>query len=121
MSTVVRPQTVVRVEPAAGSRLASGAQRLDSVDLLRGLVMVVHWGWKFNLDWHFRGGAVIWAIGCSMILLSTLVWLPTSAVAVFGLAVITFHNLFDDVAPGDLGRFGWIWQILHSGRDFEPW
>ncbi len=202
MATFVRPETAVRVQPAVAARPTEGPWRLDSVDLLRGLVMVVmaldhtrayfsnaqfdpvdlsqttpayfltrwithfcaptfvflagtgaylagmrgkskpqlswfllsrglwlvvleftlvQWGWNFNFDRHFVGGAVIWAIGCSMMLLAALVWLPTSAIGVFGVAVIAFHNLLDNVQPDDLGRLGWLWQILHSGGVFEPW
>jgi uncharacterized membrane protein len=88
-------------------------------------VSVVHLSWQFNLDWHFRGGAVIWAIGWSMVGLSLLIWLPTSAVAALGVAVIAFHNLLDPVTVEDWGGIGWLWQLLHQpgqiGIHLEDW
>jgi uncharacterized membrane protein len=88
-------------------------------------VTLVHLSWQFNLDLHFRGGAVIWAIGWSMVGLSLLVWLPTSAIAALGVSVIAFHNLLDTVTVEDWGRFGWIWQLVHQpgqiGVHLENW
>src|SRR5438128_2608797 len=62
--------------------------RVDSIDLLRGLVMVV---------------------------LAGLVFLPTWAITVFGVVMICVHNLFDKVTPDYFGSFGWLWSILHAG------
>ena len=53
----------------------------------------------FDVDYSFFGVAeVIWIFGVSMILMAGLVWLPTSAVAVFGLVLIAGHNLLDGFA-----------------------
>src|ERR1051325_586830 len=40
---------------------------------------------------------VIWAIGCSMIVLAALIYLPTPAIAAFGITMIALHNLLDGV------------------------
>jgi uncharacterized membrane protein len=64
---------------------------------------------------------VIWAIGWSMILLAGLVFLPLSAITVFGVSLIAFHNLFDGILAADLGRFDWLWRILHTGEPIELW
>jgi uncharacterized membrane protein len=89
---------------------------------------LVRWGWVFNLQYRQEvngqlvmalGGAVIWVIGASMIVLSCLVFLPTSTVSVFGIALIAFHNLFDGITPDQLGNWGALWNILHSGGDAE--
>ena len=82
-------------------------------------VTLVHYSWSFDWDLHQRGGAVIWAIGWSMVGLSLLVWLPTSAVAAFGVAVIAFHNQFDVIRSEELGEYGWIWNLLHQPNQFE--
>jgi uncharacterized membrane protein len=82
-------------------------------------VTLVRLGWSFNLDYRFGfGGGVIWAIGCSMIALAGLVFLPTSAVAVVGVALIAFHNLWDIKTAADVGLPEWLWVSLHRGGDF---
>jgi len=89
--------------------------------LSRGLWLVVleltfvHWAWSFNLDFLHNGGAVIWAIGWSMVVLAGLVFLPTWAITVFGVVMICVHNLFDKVTPDHFGSLGWLWAILHAG------
>jgi uncharacterized membrane protein len=108
----------------AGSRGKTKGQ-LSWFLLSRGLwlalleVTYVHYCWSFDWDVHQRGGAVIWAIGWSMVGLSALVWLPTSAVAALGVAVIAFHNQFDVIRGEELGDRGWIWYLLHQPNQFE--
>lgn len=94
--------------------------------LTRGIwlvVLEVTWvkcfGWTFAFDCSSVALIVIWALGCSMIVLAGLVHLPTWAVAVFGLALIVGHNALDGVKPDDLGAFGGLWRVLHAGGDFE--
>jgi uncharacterized membrane protein len=72
---------------------------------------VVNFAWSFNL----RSGIalqVIWAIGCSMIALSGLVWLPTAAVAVVGAAMVLGHNLLDGIQPVP-AEASPSWRLLH--------
>ena len=73
------------------------------------LVVVRCLGWQFNFDYHVLILNVLWALGWAMIFLSILVYLPAWAVASFGLALITTHNLFDSVDSSN-----WLWTILHS-------
>ena len=56
---------------------------------------------------------VFWALGMSMVALAALVHLPWRVVLAVSIAMIAGHNLLDGVAPADLGRFAWLWQILH--------
>jgi uncharacterized membrane protein len=82
-------------------------------------VTLVRFGWSFNVDYRFGfGGGVIWAIGCALIVLSGLVFLPTSSVAVIGLGLIAFHNLWDTKTADDVRLPQWLWVCLHSGGDF---
>jgi uncharacterized membrane protein len=82
-------------------------------------VTMVRLGWCFNLDYaRWFGPGVIWAIGWSMVLMSILVLLPVSAVAVFGIAVIAFHNLFDMKTAADMNLPEWLWTILHRPGRF---
>jgi uncharacterized membrane protein len=93
--------------------------------LTRGLWLVVleftlvHLGWFFNLEYRLLFGQVIWAIGCSMMLLAALVFLPAWAVTALGVALIACHNLFDGVRADSLGPFRWLWEVLHSGSFVE--
>ncbi len=60
----------------------------------------------------------MWAIGCAMIALAALVWLPRVArVAVFGVGVVIVagHNLLDRIPPAIFGHFPTLWAVLHSG------
>jgi len=85
---------------------------------------VVRFAIFFDLDYSFFGVAeVIWIFGVSMIVMAGLVWLPTAAVAVFGLVLIAGHNLLDTFAvqpatamagnpPLNFGQT--IWLFLHQ-------
>jgi uncharacterized membrane protein len=88
--------------------------------LIRGVLLVlleltvVRFGWLFNLDYRFLFVQVIWALGWSMIVLAALVFLPTWAVAAFGIVMIAGHNLLDSIGPDRFGSLGWLWTILHN-------
>jgi uncharacterized membrane protein len=71
---------------------------------------IIDYAWTF-VSWRF--GGVIWSLGCCMILLALLVRLPARATLVFGLALVVFHDLFDGVQAAQLGRFDWLWVVLH--------
>lgn len=94
--------------------------------LQRGFLLIaleltwVRWaGWTFSLDLQRMGGAVLWAIGWSMIVLSVLIrWRPAVA-GWLGLIMIVGHNLLDGLPPGQFGQWGWLWQILHAGGGFD--
>jgi uncharacterized membrane protein len=83
------------------------------------LTWVKCFGWTFAFDFSSVSLIVIWALGCSMIVLAGLVYLPTWAVSTFGLAMILGHNVLDGVKPEDLGAFGGLWRVLHAGGDIE--
>jgi uncharacterized membrane protein len=72
------------------------------------LVVCRGFGWQFNFDYHVVLIFVLWALGCSMITLSALVYLPVWAVTAFGVVLIVFHNLFDSVTSTSA-----LWSILH--------
>jgi len=94
--------------------------------LTRGIWLVVlelTWvrcfGWQFNFDYHFSVGAVIWALGWSMIALAGLVFFPLPIVTAFGVVMIVTHNFFDSIPPERWGSWGWLWQILHTGGPID--
>src|SRR5262249_26223491 len=74
--------------------------------------------WMFNWDPVHHGAGVFWAIGLSMVVLSALIFLPTWAVTLFGLAMIASHNLLDGLTAQQVHLPGWLWVIRHSpGRE----
>ncbi len=75
-------------------------------------ITIVQFGWLFHFE--LPGGAgVIWALGWSMVALAALIYLPLGAIAIFGLVMITGHNLLDPITPEAFGSFSWLWKILH--------
>jgi uncharacterized membrane protein len=74
-------------------------------------VTVVAFGWSFSIPLlpHLQ---VIWAIGCSMIVLGALVWLPSAAVLAVGIAIVAGHNLLDATHAPQMGSFATLWQLL---------
>ena len=66
----------------------------------------------------YRGEIVIlfilWAIGCSMITLAALIYLPVRVLTVLSVAIIALHNLLDPIPASRLGHFAWLWNIVHE-------
>ncbi|QEE27079.1 DUF1624 domain-containing protein [Terriglobus albidus] len=75
-------------------------------------VTVISFGWAFSVPYLIYL-QVIWAIGCSMIALAALIWLPRAATLAISLGIIVGHNLFDGFHPA--GHLGQLWAVLHSG------
>lgn len=73
---------------------------------------VVGFAWTFDFPSGLFG--VIWALGCSMILLSAAARLPLRWIATVGIALIVLHNLADSMRPEQFGSYAWIWNLLHE-------
>jgi uncharacterized membrane protein len=93
--------------------------------VMRGLWLVLleltllRFGWTFNFDYaSFTFAGVIWAIGWSMVALGALVFLPTTAVAAIGLAIIVGHNGFAPLIAA-LESPSWILRVLYAGGNFQ--
>ena len=87
----------------------------------RGLLLVlleltvIRISWTFNLDYGtYMLAGVIWVIGWSMVALAALAFLPTKAVAAFGLVMIFGHNLIPWVETNN-----WLLKILYYGGDIK--
>lgn len=75
---------------------------------------IVRFGWTFHFDYtRDLWVQVIWVFGVSMIIHAALIHLSLRALAVFGFAMVLFHNAFDTVTPEHLGPWGTFWSILH--------
>lgn len=101
-------------------------QQLSRFLLLRGCwfifldLTVVRLSWRFDLSRIFSAAGVLWVIGCSMILLAVIIYLPTRIIGIVAIFLIFGHNLFDNVQVEQLGNIGWLWAILHERTMIEP-
>jgi uncharacterized membrane protein len=76
---------------------------------------LVRLGFFFTLDFHELQALVIWVLGCSMVLLAGLQFLPRPLLLLLALAMIFGHNALDNIKPEAFGSFNWLWIALHSG------
>ncbi len=81
-------------------------------------LVVVNFGWNFDIQFHSILFITIWALGISMIALAALIWLPLKAILAAGIVLVAGHNLLDGVhVTGDnAGAFGWA--LLHDPNVF---
>ncbi|MGH7517507.1 MAG: DUF1624 domain-containing protein [Gemmatimonadales bacterium] len=107
-----------------GARLSLGRGRnpgsLARFLVTRGLWLVLleltvaRAAWQFNLDYAYSAALVLWALGWSMVALATLVRLPEAGIGVIGIGMVLLHNAVDRVSAAGLGRFAWVWKVLHE-------
>lgn len=81
--------------------------------------MVISFGWKFGIQYDPIFLRVIWALGCSMVALAALVWLPWRILLLLSLAMVGLHNTLNGLSPAQFGSLGWLWAILHVQTSFE--
>ncbi len=83
---------------------------------------VIRVSWTFNFDFqHYLLAGVIWVIGCCMILMSALVYLPVAAIGAFGVLIIAGHNLMDFITPGlsEAATSNPLSSLLYFGGGFR--
>jgi uncharacterized membrane protein len=101
-------------------------QELSTFLVKRGLwlifleMIVVNFGWNFNITFPMFFFITIWALGVSMIILAALIHLPVKAILTICIIIIAGHNLLDGVhVPGNtLPAFGWA--LIHD-QQFFTW
>ena len=83
-------------------------------------LVVVNFGWNFDILFHNIYFITIWALGVSMIALAGLVYLPVKYILAIGFILVIGHNLLDNThVPGNtLAGFGWA--LLHE-QGFFSW
>src|SRR5439155_5517737 len=75
---------------------------------------VLRVAWTFNVGFaDYLLAGVIWMLGVCMMLMAGLVYLPTRAIAIIGLAVIAAQNLVGAVAGLTPESWGWFWQFVY--------
>jgi uncharacterized membrane protein len=75
---------------------------------------VIRFAVTFNMDYFSAGSTVaqvIWVIGLSMVIMSALVFLKDSLIALIGLLLVASHNMFDAVSV--VPALEWLWIVLH--------
>ncbi|HJP64493.1 MAG TPA: hypothetical protein VJ844_13695, partial [Mucilaginibacter sp.] len=83
-------------------------------------MIVVNFGWNFNITFPMFFFITIWALGLSMIVLAGLIHLPKKLIFFISILVIAGHNMLDNIhVPGSsLSAFGW--SLLHD-QQFFTW
>lgn len=77
-------------------------------------IVIVSFGWKFDVHFRDIGLQTIWSLGISMVVLAGLVQLPRSVILVFSCIIIFGHNLLDNIHfPGNI-----LWSVLHERNRF---
>ncbi len=77
-------------------------------------LVIVNFGWTFDITFSFRFLQVIWGIGVSMVALAFLVYLPKWAIFAFGIVAVAGHNLLDPIQMEGTTPLALIWYILHQ-------
>jgi uncharacterized membrane protein len=77
-------------------------------------IVVMRFALQFNFDYHMTFLVVLWALGWAMIALAALIWLPTWAIAAFGIVLIAGHNTLDNIDASQFGAWAPLWVILHQ-------
>jgi len=78
-------------------------------------IIIVSFGWKFDLQFRNIGLATIWQLGVSMIVLAGMIHFSKTFILVFSCIVIFGHNLLDHIHFD--GNF--LWAVLHEPKFFE--
>ncbi len=81
-------------------------------------MIVVNFGWNFNIQFPAFFFITIWALGVSMIVLAGLIHLPKKLILAFCILLVAGHNLLDTVhiTGNTMPAFGW--SILHEQQFF---
>ena len=113
-----------------GQSIGWDRKKLSTFLLTRGALFValeltlIKVFWTFGLDYsQFVLLGVIWMLGWCMILMAGLVWLPTTAVGIIGLALIFGQQLVGgalNAARGAAGAAAPVLDILYLGNQSWP-
>jgi uncharacterized membrane protein len=75
---------------------------------------VIRASWTFHVDYSsFILAGVIWMLGCCMMLMAALVWLPTRAIGAVGLGVILFQQLFGPLGSTLPAVLQPVWALIY--------
>lgn len=82
-------------------------------------MVVLNFGWNFNISFPMIFFITIWALGLGMIILAGLIHLPKRVILALSLLVIFGHDLLDNIhfPANTLAEFGW--SLLHEQQFFN--
>ena len=78
-------------------------------------IIIINFGWKFDINFTHIGLQTIWSLGISMIVLAGLIYLPKKIILALSLVIIFGHNLLDNIHF----EGSYFWSILHEYKQFE--
>ena len=78
-------------------------------------IIIINFGWKFDINFTHIGLQTIWSLGISMIVLAGLIYLPKKIILAFSIVIIFGHNLLDNIHF----EGSYFWSILHEYKQFE--
>ncbi len=83
-------------------------------------MIVMNFGWNFNIQFPVFFFITIWALGISMIVLAALIHFPKKIILAFCIILVAGHNLLDGVhiTGNTLPALGW--SLLHE-QQFFTW
>lgn len=77
-------------------------------------LVIVNFAWTFDITYSFHILQVIWAIGISMVALSTLIFLSNGWILVIGTLLVCGHNLLDPTIRNGSSARDILWYVLHQ-------
>lgn len=83
-------------------------------------MVVMNFGWNFDIHFNVIQFIVIWALGMSMIALAALIHLPVKAILVLGLVMVGGHNLLDSLSVEGNNLTAFLWSLIHQ-QGFFTW
>jgi uncharacterized membrane protein len=82
-------------------------------------LLVVNFGWSFNINFTFFTFNVLWALGGSMIAMAALLYLPEPVILVTGVVMVAGHNLLDGCHVSGQNMLAFGWALLHEPNVFN--
>jgi uncharacterized membrane protein len=77
-------------------------------------LVIMNFGWYFDISFKTVGFQVIWILGISMIFLAALIHLPKKVILIFSCLLIFGHNLLDNIYFAN----SILWAFLHERKAF---
>lgn len=77
-------------------------------------LVIINFGWCFDITFRTVGFQVIWVLGISMIFLAALIHLPKKGIFIFSCLLIFGHNLLDNIHFDN----SILWIFLHERKPF---